>query len=73
MLEHDLVSLCKVVLICNDVKPSEYFLLCLGGGGSIRLCVRMLAKIILVSFTGMLEYKMVMSIEARLLCGSMRV
>ena len=33
---------------------------------AIRLCVRMLAKITLVSFTGMLEYKLVRSSEARL-------
>jgi len=33
--------------------------------GSIRFCVMMLARIVLISFTGMLEYKFVMSNEER--------
>jgi len=42
-----------------------------GGGGAIMLCVRMLVKFVLVYFTGMLEYKLGMSSEARLQFGSM--
>ena len=34
--------------------------------GAIEFCSRMLARITLVSFTGMLEYKLVMSNEVRL-------
>ena len=38
--------------------------------GSTSSCMSMLVKIVLVSVTGMLEYRFVMSKEARVWCGS---
>jgi len=41
--------------------------------GVVALCVRILVKIVLVSFTEMLVYRLVMSRVARLWCGSVAV
>ena len=41
--------------------------------GSTKFCFRMSAKIVWVSVTGMLVYKLVMSNEAMLKCGIMGV
>jgi len=41
--------------------------------GSIRFCVNVLSRMVLVSFTGIFEYMFVMSNEANLCCGSIDV
>ena len=59
--------MCEIVLPSDDVVPFEDFLLCCGVTSS---CFNMSVKIALVSITGMLEYRFVMSIEAREWFGS---
>ena len=60
---YDLVVICEVVFfVMTSYQLSSYCCVC----GVVALCVRILVRIILVSFMGMLVYRLVMSREARL-------
>jgi len=61
----------KVVLFSDNVIPLQEFMLCLEV--SIPSCCNVSAKIVFISFTGMFEYRLVMSNEAKLKCGDIGV